>query len=131
MVKKSQSDRLRVSHSMLSDEFNRMNESAISAQTLTDSLKQTQSVYQSYGDKIGLSKKLVGLIENYEMREELIFKTSVYLFFGSAIYLFLKRFYLNEIVQMAIYLLYDVVFSGIIRPILSTRIGPSEAYLMI
>ena len=116
---------------MLSDEFQRMNESAVSAQTLTDSLKQTQSVYQKYGDKIGLSKKLVGLIENYEMREELIFKISVYLFFASALYLFLKRFYLNEIVQLGIYFVYDIAYCSIINPIIKTRIGVREAYLIM
>ena len=89
--------RLRRTQAILSEEYDRINAASISAQSISDNFKQSRSIYMQYADKIGVSKKLMSLIENQELKEELIFRASAYLFFGSAGYLFLKRFYLNEL----------------------------------
>ena len=62
-----------------------------------------------YADKIGVSKKLLQLIENQEYFEHLVFKTSVYLFFGSAAFIFLKRFYLLEIINAFFSIVWAVI----------------------
>ena len=49
---------------MLTESFDSINHSALAAQSMSDSLKQTSSVYGKYADKIGISKRLVALIEN-------------------------------------------------------------------
>ena len=57
-------DRLKTTQMLLNEQLQNITDSAISAQTISDSLKGTKSVYNQYADKIGISKKLVGLIEN-------------------------------------------------------------------
>ena len=64
-----------------------------------------------YADKIGVSKKLMSLIENQELKEEMIFRCSAYLFFVSAGYLFLKRFYLNELLQFCFWIVGQFIIS--------------------
>ena len=39
----------------------------------------------------------------------MVFRASVYLFFGSASYLFLKRFYLNEMISLIFWILWSIL----------------------
>ena len=84
-----------------------------------------------YADKIGISKKLMGLIEDTELRQELLFRFSYYLFFGTAAYLFLKRFYVNELVQILFWFLGKIITTifDILRYMFS--LGPTELFIMI
>ena len=103
-----------------------MNHSALSAQSMSDTLKQTSSVYSKYGDKIGISKKLVHLIETQEKREELLFKVSMYMFFFTAAFLFFKRFFLLEILRFLVYVLFELMLKnifGVLQFVFRFRIG--------
>ena len=98
---------------------------------MSETLKQTKSVYSKYGDKIGISKRLVMLIENQEKFEELLFKVSMYMFFASAAYLFLKRFYLVEIARLFMYALVEWVIKGVInlvQTVFKFRFGMKQIY---
>ena len=76
---------------------------------MSETLKQSSNSYLQYADKIGVSKKLLKLIENQEYFEHLVFKTSLYLFFGSAAYIFLKRFYLIELLGAFISIIWAIL----------------------
>ena len=129
-----QTDRLRMSQQILAESFESMNHSALSAQSMSDTLKQTSSVYSKYGDKIGISKKLVHLIETQEKREELLFKVSMYMFFFTAAFLFFKRFFLLEILRFLVYVLFELVLKnifGVLQFVFRFRIGFKQIYEMV
>eukprot|EP00347_Sterkiella_histriomuscorum_P022269 403331082 len=58
-----------------------------------------------YEQNINKSSKLVQLIKNQERFEELLVKVTFYLFIATSAYMFLKRFYLHELIGLALWIL--------------------------
>ncbi len=88
-----------------------MNAANMSIQNTSEALKRTnnkydgksalidfQKLYLEYSNQIGKSSHLVREIKNRERKEELWVRGSFYAFMSSSAYLFLKRFYLNELI---------------------------------
>jgi len=80
-----------------------------SALNISDNLKGSKSKYENYASGISEGARKLKEIERRERMEELFLNVSFYVFLASAAYLFLKRFYLNEIVAWVCFFLYEAV----------------------
>lgn len=65
---------------------------------MSKNFNKTNSTYTDYQGKIHTASNLVKKIQLKEYYDNLKLLCSFYTFMGSALYLFLKRFYLNEII---------------------------------
>mmetsp|Transcript_34249 Transcript_34249/g.24746 ORF Transcript_34249/g.24746 Transcript_34249/m.24746 type:complete len:101 (-) Transcript_34249:159-461(-) len=93
-------DKLKVTRGLLAEQHGKLNSAQVSVQATTDNFKSTSEKHSQYGDKINRSGKLITEIQAKEAWDEFKLKGSFYLFLASAAYLFLKRFYLNEIISL-------------------------------
>ena len=53
-----------MNQAILAGEFERINEAALSAKKMAENLNIVETLYQKYGEKIGISSKLMNLINN-------------------------------------------------------------------
>jgi len=74
--------------------------------SISNNFSKTNQTYSEYGSKISKSQKLVQEIQRKEYMDNLKFMTSFYAFMLSAAYMFLKRFYLHQIVGLAFKILF-------------------------
>ena len=62
-----------------------------------------------YGGNIDKASHLVREIKNKERKDELWVKGTFYTFMGSSLYIFLKRFYLKELLGYLIWALFSLI----------------------
>jgi len=99
-------NRLLVTHQMISEEFKNMTLASGAINTISSNFNKTSQTYSEYGTKISKSQKLVQEIQRKEYMDNFKFMISCYTFFISAGYIFLKRFYFNQIVAF----IFELVF---------------------
>jgi len=96
-----------------------MQSATMSALNITNNLANTSDKYTKYQDKIDEGSRKVKEIQRLERLDELKLKASFYFLLATAAYLFLKRFYLNELVSLAFWLLAEItgLFSQLLSPV--------------
>jgi len=92
---------LLVTRQLIADEYTNMTQANDSVHKMANNFTRTNSVYSEYETHIGKSSKLVKKIQEKEWWDHFKLMVSFYTFMASALYLFLKRFYLHEIVAYA------------------------------
>ena len=90
---------------MMGEEHKKMEEGAQAVQRTSEQLKRTDGKYNEYDDGLTKAARDIKLIQEKERRDELLFQFSFYLFLVSAAYIFLKRFYFNEILYYVLFAL--------------------------
>lgn len=106
---KMTSERLRVTHRFLADEHARMQEGAGLVGQISSNFSQANSTYSTYENTLTKTTRLVKEIKRKEYLDGLKLWASFYAFMGSSAYLFLKRFYLDQIVTFAAYWAYQIL----------------------
>ena len=86
---------------MISEEFKNMSFASGAINSISNNFGKTNQTYSEYSTKISKSQKLVQDIQRKEYMDNLKFTASFYAFVLSAGYMFLKRFYLHQIVGFA------------------------------
>jgi hypothetical protein len=94
-------NRLLVTHQMISEEYKNMTLASGAVNSISTNFSKTNQTYSEYGSKISKSQKLVKDIQRKEYMDNLKLMASFYAFMLSAAYMFLKRFYLHQIVGFA------------------------------
>ena len=87
---------------MLTDEFDNIRHAQTGVSKISHNFANTNSTYSTYGDKMQRTERLIKQIQRAEYIEYLKLMGSFYTFMGSAAYIFLKRFYLNEIIVLTV-----------------------------
>jgi hypothetical protein len=86
-----------------------MQSASVSAVNITSNLSSTSGKYTQYQDRIEEGSRKVKEIQRLERLDELKLKASFYFFLFTAIYLFLKRFYLHELIALAYWCLNELI----------------------
>ena len=94
--------RLQVTRQMLTDEFDNIRHAQTGVSKISHHFASTNSTYTTYGDKMQRTERLIKQIQRAEYIEYWKLMGSFYTFMGSAAYIFLKRFYLNEIIVFTV-----------------------------
>ena len=102
----SQNAGLKRTHQLLADEYNNLNEATQVVDRTADNMRKAKVTYDKYDPKIRETTRLVDEIQKKERWDEMKLKYSFNAFMYSAAYLFLKRFYLNEIIYLLLYIAY-------------------------
>ena len=82
---------------------------SVSAVNVASNLTSTSTKYSVYQQRIDEGSRKVKEIQRLERLDELKLKLSFYFFLLTALYLFLKRFYLHELIALAYWGLNEVV----------------------
>ncbi len=90
-----------VTRQLIADEYTNMTQANESVHKMANNFSKTNKVYGEYETHIGKSQKLVRKIQEKEWWDHFKLMASFYTFMASALYLFLKRFYLHELVAYA------------------------------
>ena len=89
-----------------------MQSASTSALNISQNLTNTSTKYNRYTERIDQGSRKVREIQRMERLDELKLQVSFYFFVGTALYLFLKRFYLHELIALAYWLLNKVLVYG-------------------
>lgn len=100
-----ETDRLRTTQRYLAEQYTQMQTASTSALNISQNLSNTSSKYNNYQDKIDEGSRKVKEIQRMERLDELKLQVAFYFFLATAAYLFLKRFYLHELIALAYWLL--------------------------
>lgn len=87
---------------MLTDEFDNIKYAQMGVSKISHNFANTNSTYSTYENKMQSTERLIKQIQRAEYIEYLKLMGSFYTFMGSAAYIFLKRFYLNEIIAFTV-----------------------------
>ena len=102
-------ERLRLTQRLLADEYEKMQHASKGVEGISENFGKIDDEYTKYGDKIGVSQRLVKEIQAKERWEERKLYGSFYIFVLTAAYLFLKRFYLEEILFTTFWLITTLI----------------------
>lgn len=94
--------RLQVTRQMLTDEFDNIKHAQTGISNISQNFANTNSTYGVYESKMQRTERLIKQIQRSEYIEYVKLMGSFYTFMGSAAYIFLKRFYLNEIIVFTV-----------------------------
>ena len=103
------SDRQKVILSLLDQEYDKIQQATLSVEKISENLKNTDRTYGKYAGKIDVATDHVKAIQKKERYDELKLQISYYTFMASATYMFVKRFYLFELVY---YFLWGIMAAG-------------------
>lgn len=102
---------------MMADEYSTMSEASKSIHTISQQFNKTNQSLGNYGSHITKAEMLVREIARKEYWDNIKLLGSFYVFMASALYMFLKRFYLHEIIRMAVSGQYTVL-EWVIAPLI-------------
>merc|ERR1711879_887384 len=103
MENTSNADRARVTLNLMQEEYDNMKEGAHALQRTSENFEKTNRTYDKYTDGIEQSNPMIKAIQAHERWEERKLWLSYYAFMLSAAYIFLKRFYIFELVYYTLY----------------------------